>query len=99
MASIIIGSAVLIGIAVKDRKEKKLQKAALLAGEDYPQIHGKPTVVSTRQLRKQQKHQKQEKVVVPDLPSYETVVSGRQEFANTHYGNEKVPSYEDSTRA
>ena len=101
MASIIIGGAVLIGIAVHDRKEKKREKAARLAGEDYSysEFHGKPTLISSRQLRKQQKQQKQKKVVVPDLPSYDTVVSGRQELAHTHFGDEKAPTYEESTRA
>jgi hypothetical protein len=77
MASIIVGSAILIGYVVHERKEKKLEKARL-AGEQFSDVHGKPTVVSSRQLRKQQK---QQKVATPVLPSYESVVSGPPEYA------------------
>ncbi|KAJ9616667.1 hypothetical protein H2200_000386 [Cladophialophora chaetospira] len=102
MASLIIGSAIAIGIAVKDRKDKKREKARL-AEEQYSEMHGKPTVVSPRQQRKQEKvvvsdlpsyestrqQRNQEKLVGSDLPSYETVISGRQDGSNVRFGDEK----------
>ncbi|KIW70244.1 hypothetical protein PV04_02532 [Phialophora macrospora] len=83
MASIIVGSAILIGYVVHERKEKKREKARL-AEEQYSDVHGKPTVVSSRRLRKQQQ------VATPDLPSYESVVSGRPEFAAGWAGDQKT---------
>lgn len=92
MASIIIGSAIAIGIYAKDRKEKKRAKAGLVEGQ-YSDLHGKPTVVAPRKQRKQ------EKEVVSDLPSYGSVVSGQQHSANGQFGDEKPPRYSaESTR-
>jgi hypothetical protein len=71
MASIIIGSAILVGTIVHERKEKKMEKARL-AEEQYTSAHGQPTLV-TRQKKQ---------VATPELPSYDSVVSQQ----NNHGG-------------
>ncbi|OCT49946.1 hypothetical protein CLCR_07803 [Cladophialophora carrionii] len=82
MASIIVGSALLIGHAIHERKEKKREKARLTE-EQFSDAHGKPALVSSRRLRKQQQ------VEMPELPSYESVVSERPGFSTVRDGDEK----------
>ena len=78
MASIIIGASILVGHGVKHVKDKRQEKKQRLAEEQNLEIHGRPTVVSDKQSEKQKKQQQQ---TVSDLPSYESAVSGRQEFS------------------
>jgi hypothetical protein len=89
MASIILGTSILVGYAVHHHKEKKAEKKRL-AEEQYAEIHGSPSVVAPQ-------HGKQHRQAVPDLPSYESVASQSPSYSADRYGEEKARrSSEDS---
>jgi len=81
MASLIVG-ALLIGYTMHERKEAKREKKRLAEGQ-WSQVHATP---NTTQSQKQQ--------TVPQLPSYESVVSGRHE----PFGIEQSPGRQSDDR-